>query len=250
MMRTPSARSTRRTHASRGPADLRGTFVRLGRAVLEKDGLDGLSLRRISRLAGVSSGAPFHHFTDKHQLLGEIAGQGFLDLSAVLARAAARAGIDPSQRLERVARAYLAFAARHPAVFMLMFQPQALQGRGSGQRTPDAELLPLAQTLRDVSSGSPRGRANSLPVVGWALLHGLACFGIEGRLPRDAATYVADLIELMALAIGARPTARPKQRSTSPARSHDHAQLEEQHREPASGRGARRAVTTHRARPR
>jgi len=41
--------------------------------IVERDGPEGFTLRGTARAAGVSAGAPYHHFSDKDALLAAVA---------------------------------------------------------------------------------------------------------------------------------------------------------------------------------
>src|ERR1700704_6236689 len=61
--------------------------------VLERDGLQGLTLRAVAREAGVSHAAPAHHFGDLTGLVSELAAIGFRQFNAAMAAAGSS---DPS----------------------------------------------------------------------------------------------------------------------------------------------------------
>ena len=81
-----------------------------------------MSLRRVAREAGVSPGAPYHHFADRASLLAALSAQGFRLLASDLAAAKAAAG-SPVHALSALIHAYVAFAQQQPAYFQLMFRP-------------------------------------------------------------------------------------------------------------------------------
>ena len=64
--------------------DLREALIKAGRAILEKDGVEALTLRACARKAGVSHAAPQHHFASINDLLAEIAATGFEDFVKAL----------------------------------------------------------------------------------------------------------------------------------------------------------------------
>src|SRR5215207_9150348 len=81
--------------------------------VLES-GVSGLSLREVARRAGVSHGAPAHHFGDKAGLLTALATQGFELLGDEMEATAAR------RDFLEAGLAYVRFATGHPAHFQVM----------------------------------------------------------------------------------------------------------------------------------
>ena len=55
---------------------LRATLMREALRVIERDGVEGVSLRALAREAGVSHSAPNHHFGSRTGLLTAIATEG------------------------------------------------------------------------------------------------------------------------------------------------------------------------------
>src|SRR5262245_55034044 len=94
--------------------DLRATILKAAGKLLEKEGLNALSLREVARRAGVSHNAPYRHFPDRDRLLAALAEEGFAELGRALGEAGKRG---PRERGE----AYVRFALTHPQRFRLMF---------------------------------------------------------------------------------------------------------------------------------
>ena len=115
--------------------DLRNALLNAARAILEKKGLQGLSLRAVAREAGVSHAAPYRHFPNHEALLVELAVEGFRELRAEIATAALAPGA-VQNRIVNLGGAYMRFVARHPALAHLMF------GSHFANRAKFAELEP------------------------------------------------------------------------------------------------------------
>src|SRR3954469_21951019 len=75
---------------------LRDALLTAAETVLERDGLQGLTLRAVAREAGVSHAAPTHHFGDLTGLLSELAAIGFRRFGAAM-RSAAASGSTPRE---------------------------------------------------------------------------------------------------------------------------------------------------------
>src|SRR5262245_4715846 len=106
--------TSRRAKKAYHHGDLRAALLQAGGNLLEKEGLDALSLREVARRAGVSHNAPYRHFPDRDRLLAALAEEGFAELGRTLAEAGKRG---PRERGE----AYVGFALAHPQRFRLMF---------------------------------------------------------------------------------------------------------------------------------
>jgi AcrR family transcriptional regulator len=170
--------------------DLREALLKAALAALGEVGLEQLSLRGVARRAGVTTGAPYHHFADKEALVAALATQGFERLERSLRRALTHAGSSPARRLEAVCRAYLTFATKHADVYTLMFS--AALSRASPQSTLlAASLRPFALLAGAVEARTGRKHPQD-PLLLWSLGHGLAQLANAGLLGRAAALAAVD----------------------------------------------------------
>src|ERR1700712_3264885 len=91
---------------------LHEALLQAAEKVLERDGLQGLTLRAVAREAGVSHAAPTHHF-------GELTAIGFRQFNAAMVEARSM----PGSMLDKAmasAKAYVAYARTHPGMYGLM----------------------------------------------------------------------------------------------------------------------------------
>lgn len=146
--------------------------MEVGVELLESGGLAALSLRRIATAAGVSHGAPRHHFPTYAGLLAAIARAGVEELDRSLAPCFADP--DPAAGVRRAARAYLDFATARPEMFELIARHDLLEGAGGRLREITArwyaDLAGALARLWDVSPVSVGTPALAL----WSGVHGLA----------------------------------------------------------------------------
>src|SRR3954463_14174150 len=105
--------------------DLHDALLAAAERVLERDGLAGLTLRAVSREAGVSHAAPTHHFGDLTGLLSELAAIGFRRFNDAMV-AARNSETHPLLKGLANAKAYVAYAQASPGMFSLMFRTERL----------------------------------------------------------------------------------------------------------------------------
>ncbi len=160
--------------------DLRATLLREATALLRSEGIEGLSLRKLAERAGVSRTAPYHHFADKNALLCALAAEGFAELEALIAEAAA------GGELRAFVRRYLSFASDNPELYELMF------GRSIWKAgAPEPELKDIAYRsfrrysdyIAALTAGAklpPGSQPLRLAQASWATLHGLCRLLIDG----------------------------------------------------------------------
>ncbi|MFI5717336.1 TetR/AcrR family transcriptional regulator [Nocardia sp. NPDC051750] len=155
--------------------------------LIETEGIGAVSLRRVAREAGVSSGAPYHHFADRAALLADLATRGFRLLADRLAEARTTAD-SPTAALVALEQSYVRFAREETAYFRLMFRPELSQP----EKHPDtraageAAFGVLVEAVGDcVAAGelAPE-RAETTVLTLWALGHGLASLWLDGQLDK------------------------------------------------------------------
>ncbi|GAA0273472.1 TetR/AcrR family transcriptional regulator [Streptomyces polychromogenes] len=175
-------------------------IVATARELAEQQGWDAVTTRRLAERIEYSQPVLYSHFRGKREIIGAVALEGAAEM-AVAVRAAAAAADGPRERVTALARAYLDFAERNPAVYDALFQ---LDGGLAYAREDTPEPLKdafaaLMETLGEVAGdGVPAGLFTE---VFWASLHGLATLTRTGRLlPQDAARRVELLVDRLAVA--------------------------------------------------
>jgi AcrR family transcriptional regulator len=165
--------------------DLRRVLLETAVRVVEKEGIAALSLHALTKRAGVSSGAPYHHFESREQLLAAIAEQGFELLALEMRRAADEVNDEARVRLEALGRGYMRFALAHRGHFRVMFRPE-LQAQVSDEQklTHNDAFKMLAQAIeRCQREGlAPEGDPMRLVLIAWSTVHGASSLWIDGSL--------------------------------------------------------------------
>jgi AcrR family transcriptional regulator len=163
-MAMPKARISAYHHGN-----LREALLDAAEALLPQSGPEALTLREVARHAGVSHGAPYHHFESRDALLAAVAERGFSGLGEAMAGAA---GATARDRLIAVCEAYVDFAAGHPTRFRLMFGPLlASKARYPGLKAAGEQSFFL---LLDAAKEVAPSQAMPLALAGWSMAHGLA----------------------------------------------------------------------------
>ena len=111
-------------HGPRGyhHGNLREALMRAALELIAQKGAAGFTFADAARWAGVSPAAPYRHFRDRDDLLANVALRGFEQFEAVLARAFDDGRPDAFTALDRMGKAYLAFARSEPAYYSAMFE--------------------------------------------------------------------------------------------------------------------------------
>ena len=162
------------------------------RRLLDREGAEAVTMRRIAEAVGVTPMAVYRHYPDRAGLLNALANEGFEELARRLATQ--RFSVDIARRLTKMANIYLEHALENPRLFELMF----LKPREGARRyprdfklgdSPTANLL--AEVIREgVDSGYLR-KDDIWEIVFeiGALSHGLILLYLGGRIGLTPARF-------------------------------------------------------------
>ncbi len=162
--------------------DLRAALLETTRLVLARVGIEGLSLREVSRQAGVSHAAAYNHFRDKAGLVKAVVDAAFADLAAAMQRARGSTS-DPLVALERIGVAYVDFAYTNAPDFKIMFRPELCGvADPAAARDNDEAYRILVATVKDCQAAGQIVAGNPEPLVlaAWSMVHGLASLIVDG----------------------------------------------------------------------
>lgn len=166
-------------------ANVRAAILDAARTLFAKDGVTGLSMRRLAAQIGYTPRTVYLYFADKDDLLSELIEEEVGHLADRLQSVAAEKR-DPGPRLEAVALAYVAFGLEHPqayeAIFMLRSHPMtrrsaALKHHVHGQRMLDVLARVVHESGRVAAGRDPHVVVQALRCA----LHGITSLLVLGR---------------------------------------------------------------------
>jgi AcrR family transcriptional regulator len=141
-------------------------IVAAARELLEAEGPEALSMRRVAERVGIRAPSIYKHLPDKEALEAALIGAGFEEW------AEAFEGETP----EEVGRAYREYAKRHPHLYRLMTEkPLARERLASG--VEERAARPIVEAV-----GGDADLARAL----WAFAHGMTILELNGRFPPGA----------------------------------------------------------------
>ncbi|WP_242649892.1 TetR/AcrR family transcriptional regulator [Yoonia litorea] len=164
--------------------DLRAQLIEATRQLVEQKGPEHLSVSEASRLAGVSTAAPYKHFKDKDALLRAVADAGMVRQKNQMIEALAPLPRQSLARITALGRVYVTFAQREPAVFRLMFGLSSDHGQDDalvekGEATYDLVKSEVAAYRgSEIVEDIDEKRAFQL----WSFVHGMSFLLIDGKL--------------------------------------------------------------------
>ncbi|MFK4865548.1 TetR/AcrR family transcriptional regulator [Streptomyces sp. CSMPJR101] len=175
-------------------------IVATARELAEQQGWDAVTTRRLAERIEYSQPVLYSHFRGKREIIGAVARQGAAEM-AVAVRAATSAVEGTRERVAALARAYLDFADRNPAVYDALFHLDG--GLAFAQEdTPDElkdAFAALLETLAEVAGDGVH--PGLFTETFWASLHGLATLTRARRLPpEDTERRIELLVDRLAVA--------------------------------------------------
>jgi AcrR family transcriptional regulator len=165
--------------------DLRSALLTAAEAMVERVGVEALSLRELTREIGVSNNAPRRHFPSKQILLDALALEGFERLGAVLDRVANSEEPDFVRRLIKLAHAHIRFVTKHQSLFRLMFaakqrpdaSPELIEASHKALMA-GPQTIAYGQSIGDVVVGDP----DRLAMTVFAAVEGLVSLSANGKV--------------------------------------------------------------------
>jgi AcrR family transcriptional regulator len=153
--------------------------VAAGRLLLEQEGPEALTMRRLAERVGIRAPSLYKHLPDKAALEAAIIATGLEEAAATFEQAVngpgAGGGNGSGRALTALAAAYRRFALEHPHLYRLMNTGPLPRE----QLPPGLEDRAAAPLLRAAGS---RARARAV----WAFAHGMVMLELDHRFPPDA----------------------------------------------------------------
>ena len=181
--------------------DLRAALLVAAEAIVNRDGVAGLTLRGVAREVDASHAAPKNHFGDLTGLVSELAAVGFNRFANRMQSAAAQQA-NPQDRLNAIGRAYVEFALADPGLFQLMFRGERLdKSRPALHAAMDRAFGTLSGAVGTSHAGDPDAAriSRAHAARAWSMVHGFAILLLDDRLNPllDASAPRADALALL-----------------------------------------------------
>jgi AcrR family transcriptional regulator len=164
--------------------------------MLEEVGVAKLSMRALCGALGVTATAAYHHFTNRAELLAQLATQGYLELAEALNEKAVALPVE--EKIRGFCLIYLNFARRNPALYQLMFGPelefeQMPEHLLKARQFAFSRLELMVADLLKQTPDSPDVRSAAL--ASWSYIHGLTSLLLHEVLQRPAQMSDQRIIE-------------------------------------------------------
>ncbi len=165
--------------------DLKNALLDAAEQVIDEEGIPAVTMSKVAKLAGVSSGAPYRHFDDRVALLRALSERAQAQLSARVVEIL-REAPDPLEGFRRTGVAYVLFAVENPALFRVLGRGEFIDRRSPANRVTDdhafADALERLLTQGDPQAPIDPEDPTMQQLAARCLVHGLAHMFVDGAL--------------------------------------------------------------------
>jgi len=166
--------------------DLKNALINAGVEILAKEGVSGLSLRKVASKAGVSHTAPYSHFADKQALIAAISTEGFRQLYERVEAVAEEYKTRPSRQLVEVAWSYVQFAMDDRDRFKVMFsgvlEKEKEYPEFVAESQKNFQLVKMIVEANQAAGVLRSGPSDLMALSAWGIIHGFIMLLLEGQI--------------------------------------------------------------------
>lgn len=166
--------------------DLRASLIQAAGEMLNEEGIEALSLRKLADRVGVSRTAPYHHFKNKNELLCAIAEQGFTYWHNTLENILQQQDVPLREKYRDFVLAYIRYAADNPEMYDLMFGRVIWKTNSQTDALKEVAYPCFQNQIKLTRDWQQKGFLSAdydtlrLTQVTWGTLHGIARLLIDG----------------------------------------------------------------------
>jgi AcrR family transcriptional regulator len=180
---TPKSRPSKDSYHH---GNLREVLIETTLQLIKKVGPENVTVRKVAKLAGVSSGAPFRHFPDRSALMTAVAEDAMRRLREEVADSLKKAAHkNPLLRFRAIGEAWLRWAIRNPSHFKVISDHRLIDFDGSPSLVRDSQAI-QAEGTRLLGEAQERGLIPDVDIkqfhlAGRALVYGFARMYSDGH---------------------------------------------------------------------
>lgn len=154
--------------------------------LIETVRVEDFSVSDAARAVGVSSGAPYRHFSDRDDLLGHVAAAGFVKLAQSL-EIALESERDEVKALVAIGIAYVDFVSKRPELFHLMWgAARGAKNEIASEKGAACYQVFLSSVVKLLNAkGVQMSLAKDFGDPLWAMVHGFAGLTLSGAERMD-----------------------------------------------------------------
>lgn len=205
---TGTGGSVPRTLSQEDISEFRDQACAAASRLFAQRGTDGVTMRALAEVMGISPMKPYHYFRDKEEILAAVVTRAFSRFVAAVEEADKHVGSARERALAK-RHAYVRFALAEPDCYRIMFELPH----------PDPAAYPEMQAAMDraraimrcslnalVAEGVVQGEPDMLGNVFWCSMHGPVSLYLAGKLDNEEQLQAILDVAMRGLMLGLRPS--------------------------------------------
>jgi len=160
--------------------EVRATILKQSWQIVEEEGWEALSIRKIAEAIEYSTPVVYKHFESKDAILEAFSREGYARLARILTTAKASQPL-PADQLAAISEAYWQFAQEHPKHYQIMYGlgiPTCQMVRDIPEIRQVSDLLHATIDDAIQSGKNPDVDGHLKATTFWSILHGLVAMTI------------------------------------------------------------------------
>jgi AcrR family transcriptional regulator len=179
--------------------DLKMELIQAGLKLLDQEGYDKFSMRKVASACNVSQTAPYRHYRDKDELITAITAEALRAFNETLETSVENNPDDPEKQLLEMGVAYIKFFTENPEYLRLIFlsdiryRMKSYSGNcqeNPGYKDPFQTFYMAEQRYIEACPGCALSQSELL-LYCWGLVHGIAVLISNKDIP-----FEGDYLEL------------------------------------------------------
>lgn len=182
--------------------NLKAELIEKGLKLLDEEGYENFSLRKVAKACSVSHTAPYRHFNSKDDLIMAIALEAHHKFNQCLEEAVKKYPNDNKSQLKEMGYSYVKFFVENPEYLRLLFlsdlainfKNEHIETFKNGEQ-PFQTFYNAIERFQSESQNSVAGNGsdpNALVLSCWGLVHGMAIL-----IAKKDFSYDGDYLELV-----------------------------------------------------
>lgn len=197
-----------KTRRERQKKELRSELLAAAHALVQEEGYEGLTIRRLAKRVGYAPMSVYSYFADKRDILVALAGDAFQTLARRMEQLPADGSLET---LRAVLVEYVAFGLENPNEYRTVFIAERIGPVGEKtfaeveQGNPALRML-LERVEACVAAGTLKGDVRAISTILWTMGHGAVSLLITfpAYLFGDPQAYVARIADMAIEAVAAK----------------------------------------------
>ncbi|WP_251861685.1 TetR/AcrR family transcriptional regulator [Clostridium sp. Marseille-Q2269] len=178
--------------------DLKKTLIIEGLKLLNKEGTDKFSIRKVAALCNVSHSAPYKHFKNKEELINAISNYVFSEFEKSLIEITEICKDNPSKKITELGKKYVWFMVENPDYLKFLFLNNYKYGIVADESKFEAKVSGSFEIFKNsaieyLKSINIKKEEYTRDVIAmWSMVHGIAVM-----LANRTIIYNGDYLELV-----------------------------------------------------